>query len=56
MGFTVEIVFKLVIESNIEMRPTNTVCTPVSQQDITFLPVGTKTVSFGRILWLLAEG
>ena len=45
-----------VVESDTEMQPTNTVRTPVPQQDITFLRVGTKKVAFVSILWRLAEG
>ena len=29
MGFIVEIIFKLIIKNNVEMRPTNTIYTPL---------------------------
>lgn len=44
-----------VIKSNIEMHLTNTVCTPVPQQDIIILWVGIEGVSLDRILWRLVE-
>ena len=45
-----------VIKCNREMQPTNALRTPVPQQDITTLRVGTERVSFVRILWRLVEG
>lgn len=44
-----------VIESNAEMQSTDAAHTPLPQQDIANLRVGTKRVSFGRILQLLVE-
>lgn len=42
-----------IIESNTEMQPTNTVCAPIPQQDVTILRVSTKSEAFSRILKLL---
>ncbi|KAL9017488.1 MAG: hypothetical protein Q9185_005201 [Variospora sp. 1 TL-2023] len=38
------------------MQATNTVCTPVPQQNITIIRVDTKRVTFAGIHWRLAEG
>lgn len=45
-----------IVKSDTEMQPTDTVRTPVPQQNITILPVGTKRVTFAGMLRLLAEG
>lgn len=45
-----------VIEGNAEMQSTDAARTPLPQQDIANLRVGTKRVPFGRILRILIEG